>query len=149
MRNEAGGLLDSIRESIAIGEQACVPVEISHHKASGSENWGMVRESLRLIDEARSRGLDVTADQYPYTSGSTNLFAVVQNGALSDGKDELGQEGGIGIVPPEKILLASTPKHPEREGMTLKQVADELNIEPLAAAERVLAEESDGAWVVS
>src|SRR5690348_11847856 len=91
MRNEAGGLLDSIRETIRIGEVAGVPVEVSHHKASGRENWGRVRDSLRLIEEARARGVDVNADQYPYTSGSTVLSAVLQNNALN----ERGREGGI------------------------------------------------------
>src|SRR6266851_4892916 len=82
MRNEAGGLLDSVRETIRIGEEAGVPVQISHHKASGRRNWGRVRDSLALMDEARARGIDVTADQYPYTAGSTSLFAVIQNGAF-------------------------------------------------------------------
>jgi N-acyl-D-amino-acid deacylase len=63
MRNEADGLLDSVRESIEIGERAGVAVQISHHKAMGRPNWGGVRDSLRLIDDARARGLDVTADQ--------------------------------------------------------------------------------------
>jgi len=108
MRNEAGGLLDSIRETIRIGEEAGVPSQISHHKASGRENWGMVRDSLRLIEEARARGIDVTANQYPYTSGSTILAAVLQNGAFDDG------EGPIGRVPGDKVLFASMPRHPER-----------------------------------
>src|SRR5579862_2241532 len=112
MRNEAGRLLDAIRETIRIGEEAGVAVQISHHKASGEENWGMVRESLRLIEEARARGLDVSADQYPYTSGSTVLSAVLQNGGL----DDSGARGGMGSLAPERILLASVPSHPEWEG---------------------------------
>ena len=63
MRNEADGLLDAVREAIRIGEAAGVPVQISHHKASGRRNWGRVRDSLGLIEEARARGIDVTADQ--------------------------------------------------------------------------------------
>ena len=95
MRNEADGLLDAVREAIRIGEEAGVPVQISHHKASGRRNWGRVRDSLRLIEEARARGLDVTADQYPYTAGSTSLAAVVQNGAFRcDSPGGLGQMTG-------------------------------------------------------
>src|SRR5215470_9170140 len=63
MRNEADGLLDAVREAIRIGEEAGVPVQISHHKASGRRNWGRVRDSLGLIEQARARALDVTADQ--------------------------------------------------------------------------------------
>ncbi len=55
MRNEAAGLLDAVREAIRIGEEGGVPVQISHHKAGGRENWGLVRDSLRLIEAARAR----------------------------------------------------------------------------------------------
>jgi N-acyl-D-amino-acid deacylase len=144
MRDEASHLLDSIRETIRVGEEAGVPVQVSHHKASGRENWGMVRESLKLIDEARARGVDVTADQYPYTSGSTILQAVIQNGSL----DDPPTGGPIGIVPPDKLLFASTPKHPEWEGRTLREFCDEWGLAGRPAAERIVAEEGPGAVVV-
>src|SRR2546422_7766960 len=102
MRNEADGLLDAVREAIRIGEEAGVPVQISHHKASGRRNWGRVRDSLRLIEEARARGVDVTADQYPYTAGSTSLFAVLQNGGVRRGSPGGPREvaGGDRLLPP-------------------------------------------------
>ncbi|MGA8567585.1 MAG: amidohydrolase family protein, partial [Candidatus Binataceae bacterium] len=83
MRNEASGLLDAVREAIRIGRESGVRVQISHHKAAGKRNWGRVRESIKLIEEARAEGLDVTADQYPYTSGSTMLAAVLHNNAFN------------------------------------------------------------------
>src|SRR5262249_15532209 len=144
MRNEAGRLLDSIRETIRIGAEARVPVQISHHKASGRENWGKVNESLRLIEQARSGGLDVTADQYPYTSGSTILAAVVQNEAPK----ERGRSGGIGIVEAHQVLLASAPRHPHYEGQTLEQLAQVFGLPAEAAAARIVAEEGAGALVV-
>ncbi|HKV54620.1 MAG TPA: D-aminoacylase [Candidatus Binataceae bacterium] len=144
MRNEASGLLDSIRETMRIGTEAGVPVQVSHHKASGRENWGKVRESLRLIDEARAGGLDATADQYPYTSGSTVLAAVLQNNALN----ERGRSGGIGTLEPEKILLASTPRHPEYEGRTIAQMTELFGLSAEAAAQRIVDEEGAGAFVV-
>lgn len=143
MRNEAGGLLDSVRETIRIGEEAGVPVQISHHKASGRENWGKVRESIRLIEEARARGIDVTGDQYPYTSGSTILAAVLQNGAFDQGGGS-----GIGRVPGDKVLFASMPRHPEREGMTLKQLCERWGDSERVAAEKIVAEEGGDAVVI-
>ncbi len=134
MRNEARGLLDSVRETIRIGEEAGVAVQISHHKASGEENWGMVRESLKLIEQARARGIDVTADQYPYTSGSTVLSAVLQNGGL----DESGARGGMGTIPAERILIASVPSHPEWEGRRLDAIAAEMDLGALEAARRII-----------
>jgi N-acyl-D-amino-acid deacylase len=145
MRNEAAGLLDSVRETIRIGEEAGVPVQISHHKASGSDNWGRVRDSLRLIEEARARGVDVTADQYPYTSGSTIFAAVVQNGALDDTP---GAGGGIGRLGPDKVLFASMPKHPDWEGLTLQDLCERWRVDKHAAASRVLEEEGQSAMVV-
>lgn len=139
MRDEGSGLLDSVRESIAIGEHAGVPVQISHHKASGRENWGRVGASLELIDAARARGLDVTADQYPYTAASTVLVAVMSS--MEDGT-------GIGRVRAEDVQLSSAPQHPEWEGRTIASLAEEWGIAAEAAARRVLDAEGIAATVV-
>jgi N-acyl-D-aspartate/D-glutamate deacylase len=143
MRNEADRLLDSVRETIRIGAETGVPVQISHHKAGGQENWGRVRDSLELIEQAQSRGLDVTADQYPYLSGSTSLAAVMQNNALDE-----GGKGGFGSVKPEQILIASAPHHPDYEGKSLKQLAQAFGLDPAKAAMRVVEEEGAGAVAI-
>jgi hypothetical protein len=75
MRDEAAGVVDSVRETIAIGERGGVPTHVSHHKMIGRPNWGRSVETLKLIDEARARGVDVTLDQYPYTASSTSIQA--------------------------------------------------------------------------
>ena len=82
-------LLDSVREAIEIGERAGVSVEISHHKAAGRENWGKVKESLKLIEEARSRGVEVTCDVYPYTAGSFGLNSVLPPYAHKGGLEDM------------------------------------------------------------
>lgn len=143
MRSEAGGLLDAVRETIRIGEEAGVPVQISHHKASGRGNWGRVRDSLRLVEDARARGVDVTADQYPYTAGSTSLYAVVQNGAF-----RRDSPGGLGELAAADALIASAPKHAEWEGRTLAVLAGEWGVEPEEAAERIVREEGEACFVV-
>ena len=144
MRNEADRLLEAVGEAIRIGEEAGLPVEISHHKASGRSNWGLVHDSLAMIDAARERGIRVTLDQYPYTAGSTHLFAVVQNGAL----EEEGTGGGIGLVPPEAVTIASAAGHPEWEGLNLVQVGELLGTSPRAAADVVVAGTDNTAMVV-
>jgi N-acyl-D-amino-acid deacylase len=73
MRNEGPRLIESVAEAIAIGEQAGVAVQISHHKAVGQLNWGKVKTTLRMVDDAVLRGVDVHSDVYPYTAGSTVL----------------------------------------------------------------------------
>ena len=132
MRDEGAGLLDSVREAIEIGAQAGVPVQISHHKASGRANWGKVAESLRLIEAAQARGEDVHADQYPYTAGSTILRAVIQNGAF-----EAETDGGIGGVRPEDVVIAACFERPEWEGRSVAELAHQFGVVPGAAAERV------------
>ena len=118
MRNEAEGLLAAVAEAIRVGEDGGVPVQISHHKASGRGNWGLVERSLALIDQARARGLDVTADQYPYLAGSTSLAAIVRNGAF-----RTDSPGGIGHVSGADVLIASAPEKPEWEGLRLRSSA--------------------------
>jgi N-acyl-D-aspartate/D-glutamate deacylase len=73
IRNEDDRLLESLQEAIRIGEEAAVPVQISHHKAVGKPNWGRVEESLALLGAARRSGLDIDSDVYPYTAFSTIL----------------------------------------------------------------------------
>jgi dihydroorotase/N-acyl-D-amino-acid deacylase len=88
MRNEAEGVLDSVRETITIGEQGGLPTQVTHHKVVGKANWGRSTETLRLIDDARARGVDATIDQYPYTASSTNIgSALLPSWALEGGRE--------------------------------------------------------------
>lgn len=73
MKDEAARVLDSVRDTIAIGERGGLPTQVTHHKIIGKVNWGRSVETLRLIDEARARGVDATIDQYPYTASSTSI----------------------------------------------------------------------------
>ena len=86
MRSEADHLIESIREAIAIGREAGVPVEIYHLKAAGKRNWAKMTEAIALIDETRRGGQDVGADMYPYTAGATGLTACFPPWTAADGK---------------------------------------------------------------
>ena len=86
-REESVKVLDSVRETITIGEGGGLPTQVTHHKVIGKANWGRSTETLRLIDEARARGVDVTSDQYPYTASSTSVAsALVPAWALEGGR---------------------------------------------------------------
>jgi dihydroorotase/N-acyl-D-amino-acid deacylase len=85
MRDEGGLVLESVRETIRIGENARIPVQISHHKVGGRRQWGQSADSLSLIEAARRRGVDVTFDQYPYTASQTGLSLIFPRWALADG----------------------------------------------------------------
>ena len=86
MREEASHVLDSVRETIRIGEEGGLPTQITHHKMIGQPSWGKSVESLKLVEEARARGVDVTIDQYPYTASSTGIAALVPQWALEGGQ---------------------------------------------------------------
>jgi len=93
MRDESSysiGLLGSIEETIRIGREARIPVHISHIKALGTDVWGRSVEAVRLIQRARAEGVQVTADQYPYTASGTSVGnALLPRWALADGRDAL------------------------------------------------------------
>ena len=89
MRDEADSVTQAIEEALAIGRGANIPVEISHFKLSGQQNWGRSRETLPMIIAARKEGLDVTIDQYPYTASSTSLSTLLPDEILADGQDSI------------------------------------------------------------
>lgn len=88
MRNEGEKVADAIRESIQIGEQAGLPVEISHFKISSKKMWGQTPMTLGLVREARNRGLMVTVDQYAYTASSTSLDSRLPSWLRAGGLEE-------------------------------------------------------------
>jgi len=67
IRNEGTGVVDAVKEAIAIGERAGVPVDIIHLKIADQRLWGRMNELIALIDAARTRGVNVQAHVYPYT----------------------------------------------------------------------------------
>ncbi|MDQ3755144.1 MAG: D-aminoacylase [Acidobacteriota bacterium] len=88
MRSEGEGVFDAIRESIEIGEQANLPVDISHFKISSKRSWGKSDETIGLVKAARERGLSVTVDQYAYTASSTSLDSRPPSWVLEGGREE-------------------------------------------------------------
>jgi N-acyl-D-amino-acid deacylase len=88
MRDEAKGLIESVRETIAIGERGRLPTQITHHKVVGKAYWGQSVETLRMVDQARARGVDATIDQYPYTASATGIgSALLPAWAQEGGRD--------------------------------------------------------------
>ena len=144
VRGEGATLLEAHAEAMEIGRRIGIPVQISHHKASGRTYWGRVRDSIRQIEEARAHGEDVTADQYPYTAGSTRLVALLLNRRVASGSadDEPGASTG------DEILLASVPLRPEWEGKSIADLQDEWDIPADQTAQRVVDEGGVGTVAV-
>ena len=70
MRNENALILQAIEENVRIGEETGVPVVVSHFKVTGKSNWGLMKDAVEVIQNARDRGVVIVADQYPYTQSS-------------------------------------------------------------------------------
>ncbi len=89
MREEGLQVLSSVAETIRIGEEGGLPTQITHHKIVGAPMWGSSIETLRLVDEAIARGVDVSIDQYPYTASATSLTILFPGWSLDGGRDAL------------------------------------------------------------
>jgi N-acyl-D-amino-acid deacylase len=89
MRDEGDSVTEAIEEALAIGREAKIPVEISHFKLSGQQNWGRSKETVPMIEKARSEGIEVTIDQYPYTASSTSISTLIPDEILADGQDSI------------------------------------------------------------
>lgn len=135
MRDEGIGLLESVEEAIEIGARGGVGVQISHHKASGRESWGLVKNSLELIEAAQLRGEDVHADQYPYTAGSTSLQTVLENGAFSG----VSTPNRMSNLAPADVVIASAPGHAEWEGRSISDLGAALEQTPRAVSEMIVS----------
>lgn len=93
IRDESGGLLDAVTEAITIGERARLPVEIFHFKGAYRPGWGKLLPAAgQKIEQARARGIDLTANVYPYTAGGTGLDATLPSWVFRDGFAKVGEK---------------------------------------------------------
>lgn len=89
LRDEGMQLIDGVAEAIEIGRRAGIPVVLTHHKVIGRPMWGSSARTLAMIDSARAAGIDVMADQYPYTASYTGISVLVPQWALAGGEEAL------------------------------------------------------------
>jgi N-acyl-D-amino-acid deacylase len=166
MRDESSysiGLLGSVRETIRIGEEAHLPVMISHIKALGADVWGQSKDVIAVIDNARKAGVNVTASQYPYTASGTSVTAALVprwaeaggEGALlknlndsslhlrltNEMNQNLTRRGG-----PDSLLMTAS-RDKTIVGKTLATIARERNESPVDAAIEIV--KSGGSDVAS
>jgi N-acyl-D-amino-acid deacylase len=132
LRDEGAGLLDALAEAVAVGERAGCAVRVSHLKAAGADARGLVGPALELLVAAGERGVDVQWDQYPYTAGSTVLEAVLEALAGSTGS-------GLGAMSPADVVVSACAGGRDWEGRSVAALAADWDVDPVAAAQRVLA----------
>lgn len=147
------GLVNSVKEALRIGEEAGMPVHIGHLKALGPTVWGQSTDVIKLINEARAKGQEVTSDQYPYPANQTSVQAqIIPSWALDGGYPALIKRFNDPATL-EKIK-AETRENLKRSngahailftkygqswtGKRLDEVAKEWKVEPVDAAIRIL-----------
>ena len=153
IRNEGDALLEAIDEFLDVVRRSGVRGQLSHLKASGAANWRKMPDAIRRLREARSDGLAVTADRYPYLASMTDLDSLLlPNWAVEGGRDaELARLADpatrrrladeIRRLHPEsdyfeRILIAAVTAHGPQDvvGKTLRQVAETAGRDPLDVA---------------
>jgi dihydroorotase/N-acyl-D-amino-acid deacylase len=176
LRSESGRIDDALDETFAVAERAHIPAEIWHLKTAYKANWGRMSAVLQRIEDARARGLDVTANQYPYTRASNDLDSClptwVREGTneqmLSRLKDPAlheriktemndanatgwenqwyGSGGGDGVM----VASVLNPELRKYEGMTLTEIGRVTGRDPRdALIELVIADQGQTACIIS
>lgn len=152
IRNESDDVEAAVKEALKIGREAGVPVFLSHHKVCGVPNWGKSVKTLRLVEEARAAGQQVTLDQYPYLASMTNMSAVIPPDYFEEGAAALAVSLGDETKGADlrrrigrdienrqdfenqyrncggwdQIMISSLPVTTEYEGMTVKEAAQAM-----------------------
>src|SRR5262249_38608528 len=88
-RSESARIFESLDEVFTIAERAGIPAEIWHLKTAYKANFRKMRKALRHIEAARERGLDITANQYPYDCASNGLDACLPLWVREGGLDKM------------------------------------------------------------
>src|SRR5580765_93748 len=175
-RSESARIVESLDEVFAIAERAQIPAEIWHLKTAYKANFGKMPDVLRRIEAARARGLDVTADQYPYTRASNGLDSCLPLWSREGGFDKTlprltdpatrerikkdmddanaatwenqwyGANGGDGVML-SSVLNRDLAKY---EGMTLSQIGKAMGKDPRdAVIDLVIADRGESSVITA
>lgn len=176
MRSESGAIDAALDETFAVAERAKIPAEIWHLKTAYRANWGRMPAVLARIEAARSRGLDITANQYPYTRASNGLDACLPLWVREGGTDRMiarlrkaddrdrikremadpaspgwenqwfGSGGGDGVM----LSSVLDPQLRKYEGMTLSAIGKQMGKDPRdAVMDLVIADRANSFVVIS
>lgn len=165
MRNESDRLFESLDESIAVVRAAGpgARLQVSHLKCGSRSMWGRAGEAIGRLDAARAEGLDVAADQYPYTAAATTLAIILPPRVLGLGVDvavaaladpdsrgriraemERGMSGWENVVRDpgwSGFRISMAASHPEWAGRLITDLADEVATDPATFAFEALIDD--------
>lgn len=172
IRNESNYLVKAVKELIDVAKKNNIACQIHHHKVCGKDNWGLIKETINLVEVARENGLDITIDQYPYIAASTTLRSILPPWAQEGGIEEilkrlqdvdtrkkivkeisqkcswenfLHQSGG-----PRGVIIVYSPSTPDFEGKSLEEISKMMGKDPIEAALDIISlnNGSDNAYYI-
>jgi N-acyl-D-amino-acid deacylase len=156
IRSEGEGLVEAVEEIIRIGMESGAGVHISHIKTAGSENWHKIDRVIEILDNARSEGVRVTCDRYPYTAASTELDTVLPKWVYESGpeeeirrlkdpgiRDRIERELGEDSAYWDSVVVSTVSSEGNRwmEGKSIAAIAREMGTGKLEALFGILIEE--------
>lgn len=127
IRGEGRTLEKAVAEAIRIGREAHIRVEISHHKACSPANWGKVNETIKMIENARAEGVDVSFDVYPYTASHTSLDSLLPPWARDGGREAIRSRLG------DPVLRARIAKEMQTPASDWEDTAADIGWEKIVA----------------
>jgi len=136
VRDEAEKTFPAFEEAVEIARKGGLPLQISHIKLATVGVWGKTDEAIALFDRARTAGVDVTADCYPYEAWHTNIEVLVPNKKYDDPPsvaEALRVVGG-----PSRITITACKAHPAYAGHTLEEIAKSEGVTPVALYSKVV-----------
>ena len=144
IRDEADQAFDAFAEAIRIGREARIPVQISHIKLGTVSVWGRANDVVTLVNKARARGQDVTADCYPYDAWSSTIRVLIPTGRHEDPVDVA--RGLADVGGPANITIVSCRAHPDYEFKTMDEISKREGITPVELYMKIVRD--GGAGVV-
>src|SRR5690606_27406956 len=154
MRSESNELVEAVQETLDIGEATGISLMISHIKCLGPSAWGSSNQIIKMIEDARAKGINIAANQYPYEASSTSLRAMLMpRWAESGGSKAMvkrfenpdtlrkiltGIRKNLSIRRGDSRILISSSFDTSLKGKTLHQIAVNWNLDPEDAAIKIL-----------
>lgn len=129
-RDEADKSFEAMAEAVEIGQRGGLPLDISHIKLATVGVWGRAKDAVALVDRARAKGQDVTADCYPYEAWHSNIEVLVPNKQYFDPPSverALSDVGGA-----RNVTITACKAHPDYAGRNLEEIAKAEGITPVA-----------------
>lgn len=172
IRGEGETLFPALKELLSVGEKAGVPVHVAHFKATGHSNWNKTDRALRMLCEAREKGIDVTYDQYPYTASCTTATALLPPWMHEGGQEKLlarltdkaerrsaresiENPGGEKwqnwlFYGPERIIISQVKSRKNRmyEGKNLVSISEMTGNDPIESIFDLLVEEKGNVTMI-